>query len=52
MEILIPFVLWTWGLTPVWVNVVGTILCGLEVICSILKVFVFDDKTIRIKIKR
>lgn len=30
-------VLWTWGLTPVWVNVVGTIILGLGIICETLE---------------
>ncbi len=25
-------VLWTWGLTPLWVNIVGTVLLGLGII--------------------
>ena len=28
------FVLWTWGLTPVWVNIVGTAICGLNILCK------------------
>ena len=29
-------VLWTWGLTPLWVNIVGTVLCGLAILINIL----------------
>jgi hypothetical protein len=32
-------VLWTWGLTPLWVNVVGTIICGLKILCNGLENF-------------
>ena len=30
-------VLWTWGLTPLWVNIVGTIICGLNRLCNWLE---------------
>ena len=30
-------VLWTWGLTPLWVNIVGTILCSLKILDRIIK---------------
>lgn len=30
-------VLWTWGLTPLWVNIVGTVICGLKVLLNIAK---------------
>lgn len=32
MSILMIFVLWTWGLTPVWVNIVGTVIMGLRIL--------------------
>lgn len=32
MNILMILILWTWGLTPTWVNVVGTIICCLRMI--------------------
>ena len=38
MTILMIFILWTWGLTPVWVNVVGTVLLGLKIIDMIADV--------------
>ena len=38
MSILMIFILWTWGLTPLWVNIVGTVLMGLKILGSI-----FDD---------
>lgn len=28
------FVLWTWGLTPLWVNIVGTSILGLKILCD------------------
>ena len=28
------FIIWTWGLTPTWVNVVCTIILGLDILCS------------------
>lgn len=31
MNLLMIMILWTWGLTPVWVNVVGTIILGLRI---------------------
>lgn len=30
-------ILWTWGLTPVWVNVVGTVLLGIGILADIGK---------------
>lgn len=30
------FVLWTWGLTPLWVNIVGTVIAGLNIIINFL----------------
>lgn len=30
MTILLIMILWTWGLTPLWVNIVGSILLGLK----------------------
>lgn len=33
-------ILWTWGLTPLWVNVVGTVLISLELICRFIKALV------------
>lgn len=35
------FVLWTWGLTPLWVNIVGTVICSLKITSNILEQF--DD---------
>lgn len=34
MSILMIMILWTWGLTPTWVNVVGTVLMGLRILLS------------------
>lgn len=25
------FIIWTWGLTPLWVNIVVTVICGLAI---------------------
>ena len=36
MSVLMIMILWTWGLTPLWVNIVGTILCGLQILGCIL----------------
>lgn len=35
MNILMIFILWTWGLTPLWVNIVGTVLMSIKILCSI-----------------
>ena len=35
MSILMIFILWTWGLTPLWVNIVGTVIMGIRILCSI-----------------
>lgn len=32
MSVLMIMILWTWGLTPLWVNIVGTIICSLRII--------------------
>lgn len=37
MTILLIMILWTWGLTPLWVNIVGSILLGLKFSISIIK---------------
>lgn len=29
-------ILWTWGLTPLWVNITGTVLCGLNILIKSL----------------
>ena len=31
MSILTIIILWTWGLSPLWVNIVGTIICSLGI---------------------
>lgn len=36
MTVLIIMILWTWGLTPVWVNVVGTILMALTMLGNLV----------------
>lgn len=36
-------VLWTWGLTPLWVNIVGTVLMGFKMLLSFFKKDKSDD---------
>lgn len=31
MNIIALLVLWTWGLTPLWVNIVGSVLIGFKI---------------------
>lgn len=35
MEIVVIMVLWTWGLTPLWVNITSTIILSLMFISDI-----------------
>lgn len=42
MALLMIFILWTWGLTPEWVNIAGTLLMLLRMACNFLK-FTFND---------
>lgn len=37
MSILLIFILWTWGLTPLWVNITGTVILGTRAILEITK---------------
>lgn len=37
MYIIMIIILWTWGLTPIWANVVGTIICGLNILEALCK---------------
>ena len=37
MTILLIMILWTWGLTPLWVNIVGSVLLGFKLSISIIK---------------
>lgn len=37
MTILLIMILWTWGLTPLWVNIVGSVLLGLKFAISTAK---------------
>lgn len=32
MDTLMIMIIWTWGITPTWVNVVGTVICGLRLL--------------------
>jgi hypothetical protein len=38
MRILMTMILWTWGLTPTWVNIVGTVIMGLGCLNSLAEV--------------
>lgn len=40
ISILLIIVLWTWCLTPLWVNIVGTVLLGLRITFKIIKCIV------------
>jgi len=40
LTILVVIVLWTWGLTPLWVNIVGTVLIGIKILLYCLKFFI------------
>ena len=35
MRALMIFILWTWMLTPLWVNIVGTCLLSVSMFCDI-----------------
>ncbi len=35
MRASIIMVLWTWGITPLWVNIIGTILIALQILIEI-----------------
>lgn len=39
MWIITILVLWTWGLTPVWVNIVGTVICGIKMVANAIEFF-------------
>lgn len=34
MGILFTLILWTWGLTPTWVNIVGTVIIAINVLAG------------------
>ena len=36
MSALMIMILWTWGITPLWVNIVGTVLLGLRILGDII----------------
>jgi hypothetical protein len=38
MSLMVILIMWTWGLTPLWANIVGTVICGLRIL-----VFLLDD---------
>ena len=38
--VLLIMILWTWGLTPVWVNIVGTIFAGVSIFLRLLKLLI------------
>jgi hypothetical protein len=35
LNILVIMILWTWKLTPLWVNIVGTVFMGLKILNDI-----------------
>ena len=37
MDLITILVLWTWGITPVWVNIIGTIICVLRILVNMAK---------------
>lgn len=37
MRLLLIMILWTWALTPLWLNIVGTVLLGLGMIGGLFK---------------
>lgn len=38
MTAIVILVLWTWGLTPLWVNIVGTVHCGICILANLIKI--------------
>lgn len=36
MSALMIMILWSWGITPLWVNIVGTVLCSLRILATII----------------
>lgn len=38
MAIIWMLIIWNWGLTPVWVNILITIMCGLSLFLDICKI--------------
>ena len=44
MYILFILILWTWGLTPLWVNILGTIICFFGISFKTARLFsIFKD---------
>lgn len=39
-SILTFLILWTWGLTPLWVNIVGTVFMGFRLFIYLLKLLI------------
>lgn len=39
-SILIVIILWTWGLTPLWVNIVGTVFAGFVFMFHFLRLII------------
>jgi len=35
MSIILIFIIWTWGLTPTWVNIITTVICGLSILAEL-----------------
>lgn len=36
MSALMIMILWTWGITPLWVNIVGTVICGIRILDNLI----------------
>lgn len=34
MAVLWLFILWTWGLTPLWVNIIGTVILSINILAT------------------
>ena len=37
MAVALILIIWTWGLTPTWVNIIITILMGLHILANVVK---------------
>lgn len=35
MNTILLFIIWTWGLTPVWVNIIVTIICAFRILLDV-----------------
>ena len=44
------FILWTWGLTPLWVNITSTVIIGLQILINFLKEY-YPEATLNVIVK-